>query len=84
MTEIPAIPPAGKTVKWYYRTPSVLTALVLFGPLAYPLLWKSPKYNLTWKIILTVIFTAATVYMIIATWHIYALLFRTFRQAGLI
>ena len=82
MTDNPA-PPSGKPDRWSYRIPSVLTALILLGPLAYPLLWKSPRYSLAWKIILTVLFTAATIYMIIGTWHIYALLLQHFKQAGL-
>jgi len=62
--------------KWYYKKISVLIALVSFGPLAYPLLWKSPDFNFFWKIFLTVFFTALTVYLIVVSWEMYFALIR--------
>ena len=69
--------------KWYYSVASVFVALFLLGPLAFPLLWKSPRFSLTWKILLTVIITAATVYCIAATWNIIRFVLEEFKRAGL-
>ncbi len=65
---------------WYYKRWSVIGALILLGPFAFPLLWKSPELNLAWKIALTVILPAATIYMIAGTWKIFELLIREIRQ----
>ncbi|MFA6548532.1 MAG: hypothetical protein WCT39_01190 [Candidatus Margulisiibacteriota bacterium] len=48
--------------KWYYSVPGVLVLLFLIlGPLALPLLFKSPKFNLLSKIVLTAIVLAGTI-----------------------
>jgi hypothetical protein len=59
--------PAPEKRRWYLSVPSVLTALVLLGPLAFPLLWKSPAFTKFWKIFLTAAFAAATVSMLWGT-----------------
>jgi hypothetical protein len=41
--------------KWYYRTFTLVIALLSFGPLALPLLWINPRCKLTTKIIVSVI-----------------------------
>ena len=57
--------------KWYYSIPAVLIALfLLLGPFAFPLLWKSPRFNLTWKILLTAAVAAMTYYIIAGFWHL--------------
>ncbi len=56
--------------KWYYGIGPILGALFLLGPLAFPLLWKSPRFNLFWKIFLTAGCTAATIYMLITSWQL--------------
>jgi succinate dehydrogenase hydrophobic anchor subunit len=71
-------------VKWYYRLSSVIVALLVFGPLAFPLLWKSPEYNLFWKVLLTVAFTAMAVYLAIATWKIGVSVWNELKSLGLI
>lgn len=53
--------------KWYYGVPAVLLGLILLGPFAFPILWKSPRFNMAWKIILTAAVTLLTVYMIAGT-----------------
>jgi hypothetical protein len=43
-------------VAWYYSPAAVLVALfVVLGPLALPLLWKSPRFTVAAKVGLTVI-----------------------------
>lgn len=46
---------SGQPVDFYYRTPFVVGMLLVVGPLALPLLWKSPYFSRiarwTWTII---------------------------------
>ncbi|MGE0821063.1 MAG: hypothetical protein AB7G75_31550 [Candidatus Binatia bacterium] len=35
----------GQPLDWYYRRPYVIAMLVLVGPLALPLLWRSPYFS---------------------------------------
>ncbi len=52
-------------VKWYLRPLGVLVLLfVVLGPFALPLLYKSPKFNKTLKIILTIAVIIYTSYLI--------------------
>ena len=52
-------------VKWYLRPLVVLVLLfVVLGPLALPLLYKSPEFNKTLKIILTITVIIYTLYFI--------------------
>ena len=53
--------------KWYYGVWPVLGALVALGPFGFPLLWKSPHFNLFWKITLTLALSAATLWMMRAS-----------------
>ncbi len=52
-------------IKWYLRPLGVLVLLfVVLGPLALPLLYKSPKFNKTLKLILTIAVIIYTSYFI--------------------
>jgi hypothetical protein len=58
-------------VKWYLRPISV--ALLLFfvlGPFGLPLLYKSPAFSKTWKIILSTVVIIYTSYLIFASLEI--------------
>lgn len=48
----PAAPEAH--LPWYFRTATIVIAVLCVGPLALPLLWWRPKTSLVWKIGLTV------------------------------
>ncbi|MGD0489546.1 MAG: hypothetical protein ABSB94_20450 [Syntrophorhabdales bacterium] len=50
---------------WYLR-PFVIILLLFFvlGPFGLPLLFKSPRFSKTWKIILTMAVVVYTVYLI--------------------
>ncbi|MCI0499134.1 MAG: zinc ribbon domain-containing protein [Planctomycetales bacterium] len=41
-------------VKWYYSTAAVVLSLLTLGPLALPLVWVNPRYNLLVKVIITI------------------------------
>ncbi len=66
--------------KWYYGVPAVAAWLLLLGPFAFPFLWKSPSFNLFWKIALTILVTALTVYMLLGTMKIVEYVLREIRQ----
>ena len=57
---------AGQPGDFYYRRPYVVAMLLLVGPLALPLLWKSPHFSRTARWTWSVIVVAAF-FMFIAT-----------------
>ena len=36
---------AGRPLEWYYRRPYIVSMLLVVGPLALPLLWRSPHFS---------------------------------------
>ena len=50
-----------KPAPWYFSKRFVVAMLVIFGPLALPLVWLSPKFSITWKIGTTVLAVVLTV-----------------------
>jgi hypothetical protein len=71
-------------IQWYYRKWPVLLALLLLGPLAFPLLWKSAEYTRFWKIFLTAVFAFLTVYFLVLTVITYKAVWNEMKKAGLI
>jgi hypothetical protein len=66
----------GKT-KWYLRPISVLLLLFfVLGPFGLPLLYRSPKFSKTLKIVLTVVVTIYTLYLVVASLEIARLVYR--------
>jgi hypothetical protein len=64
-------------IKWYLRPISVVLLLFfVLGPFALPLLYKSPKFSKTLKIILTLVVIVYTSYLIFATLEIGRELYR--------
>ena len=64
-------------VKWYLRPISVVLLLFfVLGPFGLPLLYRSPKFNKTLKIILTVAVMIYTSYLIFASLEIARELYR--------
>jgi len=70
--------------KWYYSVPSVIAAVLVLGPLAFPLLWKSPRFSLAWKILITLLTTAAAIFLTAVSWELYRILWRSLKAAGLV
>lgn len=54
-------PPA---VKWYYRTSTLVIAILTVGPFGLPLLWFNPTYSKTKKIIITAVVIIMTYFLI--------------------
>lgn len=61
MTEPEKQDPVKKIVPWYLDTRFVMIMLFIFGPLALPLVWWSPKFSLNWKIGTTVLAVVLTI-----------------------
>ena len=58
-------------VKWYLRPMSVILLLFfVLGPFGLPLLYRSPKFSKTLKIVLTAVVIIYTSYLIFATLEI--------------
>ena len=58
-------------VKWYFRPiPVVLLLFFVLGPFGLPLLYKSPKFNKSSKIILTIAVIIYTSYLVFASLEI--------------
>ena len=56
---------AGRGPGWWESPWFVLTILFLIlGPLGLPLLWKSRRFTLLWKVVLTVLTIAEAVYLV--------------------
>ena len=52
--------------KWYYSTWGVLILLGTIGPLALPVLWRSPSFGKTAKWFLTIALLALTGLLVVA------------------
>ena len=71
----------GEKVKWYLRPVSVILLLfIVLGPLGLPLLYRSPKFSKTLKIVLTVVVIIYTSYLIFATVEIGRVLFKRIEE----
>ena len=75
-------PPVSKA-KWYRSTPTVVIALLCFGPLALPLLWFNPRYKITVKIIATIIVIAITIWAFYLTSKMYTNLTQQIEALGI-
>ena len=67
--------------KWYYRPVAVILLLFfILGPLGLPLLFKSPHFGKTSKILLTIAVLIYTAYLVYATIQITRELFRMMEE----
>jgi len=67
----------GEKIKWYLRQTSVVLLLFfVLGPFGLPLLYRSPKFNKTLKIILTIVIIIYTSYLVFASLEIGRELYR--------
>ena len=71
------MPEEERKIKWYLKPISVVLLLFfVLGPFGLPLLYKSPKFSRTLKIILTVVVIVYTSYLIFASLEIGGELYR--------
>ncbi len=71
------------SIKWYYRTSSVVVSLLLIGPLALPLVWFHPKYNIVTKVVVTILVIGLTLGLGIAMIELYAEFLKQIETMGL-
>jgi hypothetical protein len=65
------MPKENRKVKWYLRPSSVVLLLFfVLGPFALPLLYRSPHFSKTLKIILTLVVIIYTSYLIFVSLEI--------------
>ena len=73
--------PKPKT-KWYYTTTAIVIGLVTLGPLALPLVWKNPNYNMVTKVIITIVIIA-TIWFCYLMGNMYQRLIKEINTLGL-
>ena len=60
-----------KKVKWYFRpVPVIILLFFVLGPFALPLLYKSPEFSKSSKIVLTIVLIVYTSYFIVASFRV--------------
>ena len=69
---------------WYFKMWGMIVLLLLFGPLAFPFLWASKSFTQTYKIILTIVFTILTIWLVFASMDVVRHIVQQFRDVGLI
>lgn len=57
-------PMPGSLLPWYFRTTTLVIALLSIGPLALPLVWWHPKMEIWLKVGISVV-------MLVVTWYLY-------------
>jgi hypothetical protein len=74
-------PGEGEKTKWYLSPIGVVLLLFfVLGPLGLPLLYKSPKFSKTLKIILTIAVMIYTAYLVFASLEIAKELYRNMEK----
>ena len=58
----------------------LISLFVLLGPLALPMLWRSRRFSMAWKITLTVILVVLTVAMLWMIWYLAMEVLRPLRE----
>ncbi len=75
--------PEPPKMPWYYKNASIVTAFLVAGPLALPLVWLHPRLDRTKKIIITVIAVVATYFLTVWTMDAMKTINAQFKQLGL-
>ena len=61
-------------IKWYLKPPAIIAAILLLGPFALPMVWLSPAFKKSHKIVITIIITFLTIWIVIASIRLYNIL----------
>ena len=72
-----------KSGRWYHSVPAVIGAILLLGPFAFPLLWKSPRFSLFWKWVVPIVTLILTVALIFGTWKTVEFFIAQMKSLGL-
>ena len=60
-------------IKWYYKPITVVIAILCAGPLALPLVWRSPAFTKRLKIVITILLAILTIVLIKISIELYIL-----------
>ncbi len=63
-------------VRWYFKLPTVVIAILLLGPFAIPLVWKNPAIGQKLKIWISILIIVLTVWLIYASVSVMQLLLK--------
>lgn len=62
--------------KWYYKPWAILGAILLLGPLAIPLIWKSPRINRILKIVISIAIVILAIWLTKASIDLYGIMLK--------
>ena len=74
--------PKSKT-KWFHSTSAVVIGLITLGPLALPLVWKNPRYEIITKVILTIVVAVVTIWLCYLMGNMYQKLIEEVTSLGM-
>ena len=74
----------GAKIKWYFKTSTIVIALLCLGPLALPLVWLNPRYKTATKLIVTAIVIGVSILFCYLTVNTYVQLTKQFEALGII
>lgn len=66
--------------KWFLRWWMVAVWIILFGPFAFPALWKSKEISRFWKWSWTIIVTIITILVIWSSWKMAEIVIGQYQQ----
>ena len=66
--------------KWYYKTSTLIGLFALVGPFALPLVWMHPRYDISRKILVTVIVLIVTYVLMVAMGHAVESIMSSYKQ----
>jgi xanthine/uracil/vitamin C permease (AzgA family) len=58
----------------------LLMLFAVLGPLALPMLWRSGRFSVFWKVVLTVLVTLITVLIVWILWYVVSQLIEAIRE----
>ena len=71
---------SSEKIKWYFRPISITIAILCMGPLALPLVWKSPALKGWVKVFLTLLIALLTAWTLVASVQLYNLLLKHLQE----
>ena len=74
--------PVKLKTKWYFATSVVVVALLCLGPVALPLVWLNPRYQVITKVVVTVVVVGLSILFIYLIAEVYGRLIDSIRELG--
>jgi len=66
--------------KWYFKTSTFVVTFLCIGPLALPLLWINPHYNLKKKIVWTIVVSIISYILLVVLAESFKSIFRYYEE----